>query len=226
MIHVNAEKTILCSFMLLSACACLDVKSGPADDWFEADWEQATAMVNEGELRLLGSPGGRDEHHHHTQVNISEHSLETGWVDLYQCHQGLDAVAALQIVYNADSVTGLRIESSSNIGRAWVEGSAVQLEDIQPGSVICLNLQSRALRRDAGRYTLKNGPFMRRFLDGYYPMRVSMDIHYPENRLSYQDTQPVQLSHRVTVAAGRLELDVRFEGRLYTVISFIAKQNQ
>jgi len=66
-----------------------------------------------------------------------------------------------------------------NIGSARVDGHTVQLKDIAAESNICISADKRALSYDKGRYYLKLGPFMRRFLDGYYPMHVQIEVCYP-----------------------------------------------
>jgi hypothetical protein len=191
------------------------------DDWNDS-WEEKAEEVNEGELRILKPRPDLDEHHHHSQLRITQESLKTGWVDMVQCHTNLDATSALQIVFNQGRVRDLRISSHSKIARAWVEKNTVQLEDISPGSRVCLSLKTRALRIDDKKIILKNGPFMRRFLDGYYPMRVSMQVEYPTKKMHFLGMKPEGIIHRID-SNGRLEIDVRFEGRLNTEISFELK---
>ena len=69
---------------------------------------------------------------------------------------------------------------------------------------------------------------MRRFLDGYYPMRVSMRVEYPLHMLRYVNMKPEGITHRVDNSSGRLEIEARFEGRLNTEINFerIASDDQ
>jgi hypothetical protein len=46
---------------------------------------------------------------------------------------------------------------------------------VEPGARLCLSAQTRALRNTGnGYFNLVNGPYMRKFLDGYYPMRVTL----------------------------------------------------
>jgi hypothetical protein len=84
---------------------------------------------------------------------------------------------------------------------------------------VCLGLETRALWVKDGTITIKNGPFMRRFLDGYYPMRVSMQVEYPAKSMRFTGMKPEDVAHRM-VNAGLLEIEARFEGRLNTEISF------
>lgn len=187
---------------------------------FDDDWEQRAAAVNEGKLRFLQLHTDVREHHHQSRLMITHESLETGWVDMRQCHSNLDATSALQIVFNPDRTRGLSITSHSKMAAAWAEKYTVQLEDILFGSSICLSLKTRALHAEGEKYVLKNGPFMRRFLDGYYPMRVSIQVDYPVERLHYLATRPEGVTQQVDDENGRLQLEARFEGQLNTEIVF------
>ena len=61
---------------------------------------------------------------------------------------------------------------------------------------------------------------MRKFLDGYFPMRVSIDILFPAN-LSFIAIEPAeQEGFRVIEGKQSLHVDAWFEGRLVTRIRF------
>ncbi len=62
---------------------------------------------------------------------------------------------------------------------------------------------------------------MRRFLDGYYPMRVSMTVRLETNRLRLVKAVPAEQSGFSLWHKGReIGYDTEFEGILYTVIRF------
>jgi hypothetical protein len=62
---------------------------------------------------------------------------------------------------------------------------------------------------------------MRRFLDGYYPMRVSMQIDYASSGLQLIAMKPErQQGFDVTEQDGSLAFDAWFEGRLKTEFLF------
>lgn len=201
--------------------------AGAADDldafWSDDDPEARALAVNEGELELLDRPPGKPVHHHHNDIFIEPASLDSGWVRLEQCHENLDPVPALEIVYHPERIRKLRILSRSSIEQAEVVEHSVQLRDVHRGARICIGAESRALSAlDEGRYELRNGPFMRRFLDGYYPMRVSMTIHHPEEvRLAGYEPAP-QPGFEVVPEAGRVAMNAWFEGKLYTRFRFCA----
>jgi hypothetical protein len=193
------------------------------DDWpDELDLASRVALVNEGELEFLPTAAADGAHYHRNRIAITEESLDLGWVALTQCHENIDPVHAAQILFRANGIRNLAIERSKNIGRAWVEGHSVQLEDVGADAELCIRAESRALQSlGDGLFRLRNGPYMRRFLDGYYPMRVALSIDYPGQRLRLVGQTPeIQEGFSVDRAHNRLQVDATFEGRLVTCFDF------
>lgn len=182
-----------------------------------SDWESRAAEVNEGELTVLDTPPDRQVHQHINHLIIDEASVQTGWVTLEQCHHGLDAVPALQITFAPGRVKDLVITESVNIGRSWVEAHTVQLKNVAADSRLCLSARTLALNPAENTAVLSNGPYMRRFLDGFYPMRVKLKITYPESHLRFNQSSPMEFD---LVKAGEILLDVWFEGELRTTVFF------
>jgi hypothetical protein len=181
--------------------------------------------VNEGELRfLVKAPDGK-AHHHLNHITLTPDSLISGWVKLEQCHEHLDAVPSSEIVYSPDRIRALRIRHAENVEQAWVEENAVQMRNIQRAALICIEAESRALLKDApNSYILRNGPYMRRFLDGYYPMRVTMRVSLGSSGLRFESLVPVaQAGFTVQVGQDEVSYDTWFEGRLITTIKFLPK---
>ncbi|CRI66032.1 conserved exported hypothetical protein [Thiocapsa sp. KS1] len=192
------------------------------EDWPEMDLEARVAAVSDGELRFVGPERAAETHRHVNRIRIGAESLREGWVELTQCHENLDAVGAAQILFSAERIRGLEVVSAQGIGRAWVEGPSVQLTDIAPGARLCIRAESRAMYAlGDGRYRLRNGPYMRRFLDGYYPMQVVLDVSYPADRLALMQHQPAaQPGFEVRAESGHVAVDAAFEGRLFTCLDF------
>ena len=166
--------------LILSIPAVAAAKDGPDDDWFDDDLEVRIAKVNGGDLVFLAEPPLEPVHHHHNRVILDPDSLDNGWVTLIQCHRNLDAVPRTQVLYHQTRTRELSILSYQNIEQAWVEGHTVQLADVEHGASICIQARTRMLEfNEDGSFSLRGGPFMRRFLDGYYPMHVSMNIEMP-----------------------------------------------
>lgn len=187
--------------------------------WFNG---KSAAEVNEGELTFLTTPPGKPVHHHQNRIRITEDSLAGGWTELEQCHDNLDAVPRAQITFREGYIRNLRVLESRAIDEAWVEGPSVQMRNVKPGARLCLAAQTRALKNaGGGYYTLHNGPYMRKFLDGYYPMHVSLKLEYPPKLLQIIDiSPPEQDGFRISQKAGQLNIDTLFEGELRTQVQF------
>lgn len=193
--------------------------------WFEDDSEARALAVNEGELVFLAEPPDKRVPHSHNTLTISAASMDSGWVGLTQCYDGLDPVAEMQVVYRYKQMRGLAVASTENIGRAWVEGDSVQLADVQHHARLCITAEIRVFHQNPdGSFSLVNGPYHRRFLDGYFPLHVTLAVRYPAARLRFVAMQPVpQPGLTLRQDAGRLTVDTWFEGMLNTEIRFVPR---
>ncbi|MFO8004652.1 alpha/beta hydrolase [Thioalkalivibrio sp.] len=209
----------------LIAALVLPLTTGASDDPFDDDslWAAPGADSNRGTLNFLGNqPDGR-VHHHENQITVAASSLDDGWVNLRQCHRDIDRVGRAQILYNAATTRDIEIESQSNIEETWVEGASVQLRRVQPDAELCIRARSQMLTiLDEGGYTLENGPFMRRFLDGYFPMRVTVAVNWGDLGLALARSEPEpQPGFLVTESEHGVIIDATFEGRLTTVLRLV-----
>ena len=197
------------------------LSTGLAQAATDLTFESATD-VNEGILNFLETPPTKRIHHHQNSFRIDADSLKSGWVHLTQCHDNFDAVPRSQITFREGFVRDLKLDSFSLIESAWIEGASVQLVNVQPGARLCLSVLTRALRHSGnGYFNLYSGPYLRKFLDGYYPMRVTLDIEYPAELLTLLDiSPPEQPGFRHIEAPGSIRLDAVFEGELMTLIQF------
>lgn len=186
------------------------------------DFFKSASDVNEGQLHFLTRVPDKPVHHHQNRIVISTDSLVTGWVALFQCHDNLDAVPRAQITFREGYVRDLKVESAQGVEDAWIEGASVQLRGVTPRSRLCLSAQTRALRNTGnGYFNLYNGPYMRKFLDGYYPMHVTLDVDYPVTSLRLLDVSPAA-TEGLTLSdqPGQLHLNALFEGELRTLLQF------
>lgn len=178
--------------------------------------------INEGELRFLDRPPEKPPHLHSSHVFLSKESLKTGWVKAKQCHYHLDQVSALQVVFNRQRVRNIEILQADNIERAWVEGASVQVKNVGKDAVLCILSENWAIRRNAAErsYEWHGGPYMRRFLDGFFPMQVRLALDYPANRIRLESIEPGSLRFKTVVQPGLIRLDALFEGKLDITIRF------
>jgi len=185
------------------------------------DFEERARRVNDGELVFLATPPDRPVHHHLTRLEITAEGLDSGWVLLQQCHDRIDRVPSAQIVYQPGKLRRLEIAGYRNIESAWVEGDSVQLRNVAADAQLCVVAETRALHDlGGGRYELRNGPFMRQFLDGYFPMHVSLEVKYPEGLELVDIEPPAQPGLDIRQSERWVGLDAWFEGRLSTAIRF------
>lgn len=220
-----ARLLVLLSFLLFTHPLLAQSPSKQElEDWFNAPPDPSAADVNEGELNFLSAPPKKHVHHHHNVLTIDDQTVRDGWAKLRQCHSNLDKVPATQIVFREDRVRDLKIVSFSGIEEAWVEGSTVQLKQVGADAKICVELMSKVLyKQPDGDLHVANGPFMRRFLDGYYPMHVSMEVIVKTKKLRFVDITPAkQNGFKVTIAPQLVSFDAWFEGRLNTLLRFRA----
>ncbi len=193
------------------------------EEWLFDDSDTlAIDDVNEGELAFVKKLKKPNVHHHHNKMTITDASLEDGWVKVEQCHSNLDVVPLAQILFSKTRSRNLAISRSENIDKAWIEESSVQLEDIGRNAVLCVTAETRSFVYNGdGTYSLLSGPFMRRFFDGYYQMRVTMDVDIQAERLRfYETTPPAQDGFKVWRTARAIHFEALFEGRLNTEIRF------
>lgn len=212
-------------FVPAAAMAGPDYTEEELERWFNSDdFEppRPVSEVNEGQLVFLRLPSREALHHHHNNMTILPRSLKDGWVKMEQCHTNLDRVPAAQIVFAKDRVRDLRVVSFRHMARAWVEGPTVQMADIGKHAKLCVRAWARALYSNTdGSYSLRNGPFMRRFLDGYYPMWVSMVIDFAGTGLKPTGVSPAaQEGFAVWRKNNRIGFDAVFEGKLRTEFGF------
>ena len=179
--------------------------------------------VNNGELFFLSKIPDKPIHHHTNILTIYKQSLNDGWIKLEQCHRNMDRVPRVQVVFKKERVKDIRITKSDAIEKAWVEKNTVQLENVTDNAVLCITARSKALIKNAdGSFHLTNGPFMRKFLDGYYPIHVTIDVNFAATNLELVQFEPIrQDGFKVTKTAKTINMDAWFEGRLKTNLLFV-----
>lgn len=176
----------------------------------------------DGELQFLVKPPKRAPHKHSAHITITNDSLKTGWVLNKQCHYNLTRVAALEVVFRKGGVRNLKISRADNIKKAWVEESTVQLVDIGKNAVLCISSETHSFKFDTlnGTYAWHGGPYMKRFLDGYFPMHLNLAVDYPHSKLTMLSMDPAALKSRAIKLNGHMRLNTMFVGRLDVHLKF------
>ena len=217
---------LLLGTQLFAQVSAQEITAEQLEKWFASDDIEPPVFqnidVNEGELVFLQTKPLDDIHHHQNKIIIEPESLQNGWVKFQQCHNNLDKVARAQILFKKKKVKQLKIVSYKNIEQAWVENNTIQLKDIHKNAELCVTAESQALIANKdGSYSLRNGPFMRRFLDGYYPLHVTMNVSFKGTGLYLKSTSPLpQHGFDVLQKTEHVSYEAWFEGRLKTELRF------
>jgi len=218
------KRFIVLALILLSLHILADEGVSPdeQDKWFDEDESFAPDQINEGELKFLLQPPKKPVLHSLNVLTVSRDSIETGWVLLEQCYKHLDPVPDTEIVYRYKSMRGLRITSKRNIETVLVRGDSVQLTNITPKAELCVKAEVRIFYNNPnGTFSLVNGPFHRKFLDGYYPFHVTLKINYPSSLLTLIQTKPeAKAGFSIKKSDNVILIDSYFEGMLNTEIIF------
>lgn len=195
------------------------------EQWLNSDNKSDVSQVNEGELEFIIQPQKKRIFHSVNNLNIRPESIEDGWVDLQQCYYNLDKIDNVEITYKYQSMKELMLVSKKNIESAVVAKQSVQLREVKDNAEICVSTEVRILYKNKNSsFSLINGPYHRRFLDGYYPYHVSLIINYPEHLLSFISSTPkIQDGFSITKENNKLIIDTYFEGILNTEIIFELK---
>jgi hypothetical protein len=213
-------------FLLLAAALVINDLTAAANDdpeaWLEQDDDASALLVNEGNLNFLRDAQSHRVLQTRNWLTITPESLSNGWVELNQCQGNLDPVSAVEVVYRYHRLRNLRVISTRGIERAWVEQNTVQMEQVQEDGEICIEAEVQVLKPDGeSTYTLQSGPFHRRFLDGYYPVRLDYRIRWPIDRLQLESVRPaMQQGFSVREQPGELTIDTLFEGKLTIDVHF------
>lgn len=179
------------------------------------------AAVNEGSLVFLDAASVETAHRQRAWIRITPASLQDGWVEMEQCHTNLDRVSEAQILFRPGRSRALRVTRHDNIAAAFAQDNSIQLRGIGDASEVCLYAETRAfhsLGDDV--FELRNGPFMRRFLDGYYPLQLELEIVFPTALSLVAHTPPPGHGYQVHASDARVRVETLFEGRLRTLFRF------
>lgn len=197
--------------------------------WFKSDFDgspeqfhRKKTKINGGKLTFLQNGESKSVMHSHNVITITRNSIDTGWVKLQQCYFNLDAFPRVQAMFKYRWFRNLRVLSSSGIGKKWVKGKSIQMANVQQGATLCTSSEIRVFYQNPDKtFSLVNGPFSRRFLDGYFPMRVTVEVNFPGEKLKYLRSIPnKQPGLNITSNTNKVALNALFEGKMNTELRF------
>lgn len=191
------------------------------EKWFNSDDELPTSKVNNGQLIFLTSKARGNIFYSVINIFVDQDSIDNGWTKLTQCYSNLDPIHRTAVVYRKKLIKNLKVLSSKNIKSAKVSDNKVLLKDVTKDASLCIGANARNFyQNDDKSFSLVNGPYHRKFLDGYYPYHLKLNIHYsPKLKFSY-GTPKQQSGFQVKQNVNSLLIDTVFEGRLKTEFRF------
>jgi len=173
-------------------------------------------IATEGQIKYLKERPDPGAYSYESRVKITAASLESGSVQIATCHYQLDPIRKVVIVFNPNRIQAIAVKSIDKMASAEVKNNQVVLTDVERGSSICIDLQSKALDQvGVGQYRLNAGPLMRRYLDGYLPMAAKIRVDWPANMLTVDKTMPSE-KEGIQVVQGNdgVQLDMIFAGKM------------
>lgn len=198
----------------------------PLDEsWLDDESESQALQVNEGQLNFIAPIHDQSILYSDTHLWITSESMQTGWVKMQQCYRHLDMVGRTDVVYAYREMDNLQVTRAEQIAQIRVKPHWVELEDVGKGAELCVQAKVRILQRLSDKtYGMHNGPYHRKFFDGYYPYHVSLTVHYSSNEMQLKRVQPEpQDGFYVTEKTGVLNIDSWFEGELRIGLEFSEK---
>lgn len=191
------------------------------EQWFNSDDELPTSKVNDGQLKFLTDHSKKNIFHSKITITVDQNSIEHGWTSLSQCYSNLDPISRTAVVYRKNLIKNLKVLSSKNIKLAKVSGNKVLLQDVTKNASLCIGANARNFyQNEDASFSLVNGPYHRKFLDGYYPYHLNLNIHFsPKLKFNYSVPKQ-QPGFQVKQLSNSLLIDTLFEGRLKTEFRF------
>ena len=225
--YLNPVLLIMLTTLLLpTSYAQKTMTEAELDKWFNSDEPvEKKRPINEGELSFLSRKKHANVMHSDNTIIINKNSLKNGWVKLEQCYRNLEEFPAIEVVYKYKAIKNLKIKSKALIQEAWIKknsgNNSIELRRVKKGATICVSADVKSLvKRSSGQYTLSNGPFRRKFLDGYFPLRVSLAIKYPNRLIKPVTITPNKPQLNIRQQSKMISMDATFEGVLNTKVSF------
>ncbi len=213
----------ICGLLLPLMLAAADTPA--QENWLDDDSESRALQVNEGQLNFISPIENRSILHSDTHLWITPESMQTGWIKMRQCYRHLDRVSRTDVVYAYREMINFKVTKAKHIAQFRVKSHSVELEDVGKGAELCVRANVRILNRLSSKtFGMINGPYHRKFLDGYYPYHVSLTVHYPAGELQLEQVAPAPGNgFYVTQQTGTLSIESWFEGELRIELEFAEK---
>lgn len=191
----------------------------------ELDDFEAISGIADAEYRNITDVGVLDHPPfvHDKTLVIKSGNLDDPWIRNRQCHADFPLFPDLQIAFKEGAVRSIRITRQENVEAAWIEGPTVQMKQTRPDTRLCFESENRIFQYDpeSDTYLLRVGPYFLRLFDGYFPVRVKLNISYPDDLLELVSMSPDPVEGaEAYLGKGNIYHENVFEGRLVLEFKF------
>lgn len=206
----------------------------PEEKAWLLDDSNLEAFAVSSEVLKYSQKASKESYWLSNHLTINPQSLDNGWIAFQQCHNQLDPVPKIEVAYHPVNIKDLHIQTYEKIENVTVKAHSVELINVKKGAKVCIQGQSKTLKIDKEGFKLTRGPYMRKFLDGYYPMIVeeTIEMKQMKTQLVEQSPQLVANSYKneqVKVTQPTMQsqyrFDYAFEGQLKPMYRFSLEQN-
>lgn len=214
------------SLLLASTCFAKEYLSPEEiERWFNSDDELPINKVNEGDLTFLAEKSKDNLFYSSITIFITQNSIQTGWVNISQCYKNLDKIQKTVIVFRKNLIKNIAVTSLKNIDKSSVlDQHKLVLLNVKEDAELCLNATVRNFYQNEDQsFSMVNGPYHRKFLDGYYPYHLNLNIHFPKTLQFLNSLPKSQVGFQITQNTNKLSVNSIFEGRLKTNFRFKLK---
>ncbi len=159
--------------------------------FFEDDSFFQTMEVQDTPVKWVPAQKTQNQYALKNAITLTDETLKTGFVQFSQCHTHLDAIRAIDIVYNPQTTQELEVLSSKKIQTVTAHAAKIELKNVDKGAEVCVagKVKTFHFNEQNQQWNLQRGPYMRKFLDGYYPMHVQETIQWPDIAIKWHATE-------------------------------------
>ena len=201
-----------------------DFTAAELEKWFNSDEELPVKEVSNEKLIFLKEPPTTKTLHSTINLIVNKNSIDEGWTQMSQCYDNLDPIHVTEVLYRRGFIKKLKIKSYTNIANTKVIDNKILLQGVKKNASLCVTANVRNFYQNEDEsFSLVNGPYHRKFLDGYFPYHLTLKIQFsPLLKYSYsvpKRQQGFQIKH----AKQLISLNSWFEGKLKTEFRFKLK---
>ncbi|HHT00524.1 MAG TPA: hypothetical protein ENK73_06685 [Thiomicrospira sp.] len=192
----------------------------PEEKAWLLDDSNLDAMMVASEDLVWSDKATKDSYWLKNNLKINNQSIKTGWIEFSQCHFKLDAINKIEVAYQPDLTRNIKVLSYKGIEHIKVENSGVVLNNVSSDAQICISGESKTLKTIKNGFSIQRGPYMRKFLDGYYPMIVEESIEFDNLTARLTKHLPTNPLKRPDLNQATYDFSYSFEGQLRPYYQF------